>query len=93
MAHDGHAKLLDFRAPGVVESAVIGLPHADFGEAVTAVIAGAGDEADVIGACRQRLAAFKTPKRVIFVEDLPRNSMGKILKQQLRADVIAGRAP
>jgi malonyl-CoA/methylmalonyl-CoA synthetase len=69
---------------GVTESAVIGVPHADFGEAVVAVIAGAGDETDIIGACRERLAAFKTPKRVIFVEDLPRNAMGKVEKATLR---------
>jgi malonyl-CoA/methylmalonyl-CoA synthetase len=70
--------------PGVSESAVIGVAHADFGEAVVAVIAGAGDEAAIIGACRQRLAAFKTPKRVIFVDDLPRNAMGKVEKAALR---------
>jgi malonyl-CoA/methylmalonyl-CoA synthetase len=69
---------------GVIESAVIGVPHADFGEAVVAVIAGAGDETDIIGACRERLAAFKTPKRVIFVDDLPRNVMGKVEKAALR---------
>jgi malonyl-CoA/methylmalonyl-CoA synthetase len=69
---------------GVVESAVIGLPHADFGEAVVAVVAGAGDEAEVIAAARTQLAAFKCPKRVIFVEDLPRNAMGKVLKAELR---------
>jgi malonyl-CoA/methylmalonyl-CoA synthetase len=70
--------------PGVTESAVIGVPHADFGEAVVAVIAGVGDEMDIIGACRERLAAFKTPKRVIFVGDLPRNAMGKVEKAVLR---------
>jgi malonyl-CoA/methylmalonyl-CoA synthetase len=70
--------------PGVVESAVIGLPHADFGEAVCAVIAGEGDEATVVAAAREKLAAFKTPKRVIFVADLPRNAMGKVEKAALR---------
>ena len=69
---------------GVSESAVIGVPHADFGEAVVAVVAGGGDEAAVIRACRERLAAFKAPKRVIFVEDLPRNAMGKVEKAVLR---------
>ncbi len=72
--------------PGVVESAVIGLPHPDFGEAVTAVIAGSGDEAAVIEAARAKLAAFKTPKRVIFVGDLPRNAMGKVEKAALRKE-------
>jgi len=70
--------------PGVVESAVIGLPHPDFGEAVTAVIAGEGEEEEIIRAARERLAAFKAPKRVIFVPDLPRNAMGKVEKAALR---------
>jgi malonyl-CoA/methylmalonyl-CoA synthetase len=70
--------------PGVVESAVIGLPHPDFGEAVAAVVAGEGDEAAMIAQVRAQLAAFKCPKRVIFVADLPRNAMGKVLKAELR---------
>jgi malonyl-CoA/methylmalonyl-CoA synthetase len=77
---------------GVSESAVIGVPHTDFGEAVVAVIAGGGDEAGIIGACRARLAPFKTPKRVIFIDDLPRNAMGKVEKAVLRrayADLFA----
>ena len=69
---------------GVTESAVIGLPHPDFGEAVVAVVAGAGEEAAMIAAARTQLAAFKCPKRVIFVDDLPRNAMGKVLKAELR---------
>jgi malonyl-CoA/methylmalonyl-CoA synthetase len=69
---------------GVTESAVIGLPHPDFGEAVVAVVAGAGEEAAMIAAARTQLAAFKCPKRVIFVDELPRNAMGKVLKAELR---------
>ena len=69
---------------GVVESAVIGCPHPDFGEAVVAVVAGVGDEAAMIAAAREVLAAFKAPKRVFFVGDLPRNAMGKVLKAELR---------
>ncbi len=82
--------------PGVIESAVIGAAHPDFGEAVVAVIAGAGDEATIIAAARERLAAFKAPKRVFFVEDLPRNAMGKVQKAALRqayAEVFAGPGP
>ena len=76
--------------PGVVESAVIGLPHADLGEAVTAVVAvGAGGcdltEAAILAALAARLARFKQPKRVLFVADLPRNAMGKVQKARLRA--------
>jgi malonyl-CoA/methylmalonyl-CoA synthetase len=79
--------------PGVIEAAVIGVPHADFGEGVTAVVVcdkGAGvDEATVLGALDGRLAKFKMPKRVIFVEELPRNAMGKVQKNILR-DTYAG---
>ncbi|MCE3290301.1 MAG: malonyl-CoA synthase, partial [Caulobacter sp.] len=74
--------------PGVVESAVIGLAHADFGEAVTAVIATGGKsgltEEAVLAALSERLARFKQPKRVLFVDDLPRNAMGKVQKALLR---------
>jgi malonyl-CoA/methylmalonyl-CoA synthetase len=74
--------------PGVIESAVIGVNHPDFGEGVTAVVArkkGAElNEGTVIAALRERLAAYKLPKRVLFVEDLPRNSMGKVQKALLR---------
>ena len=74
--------------PGVIESAVIGVVHPDFGEGVTAVVAtnkgAALTEKDVIAALKERLAAYKLPKRVLFVEDLPRNSMGKVQKALLR---------
>src|SRR5260370_13127980 len=74
--------------PGVVESAVIGVPHADFGEGVTAVVVcnkGADvDETSVLKALDGRLAKFKMPKRVFIVDDLPRNAMGKVQKNILR---------
>jgi malonyl-CoA/methylmalonyl-CoA synthetase len=70
--------------PGVTESAVIGVPHPDFGEGVAAICTGQGEEAAIIAAARQQLAAFKAPKRVIFVPDLPRNAMGKVQKNVLR---------
>ena len=74
--------------PGVVESAVFGVEHADFGEGVTAVVvadkaAGLSEEG-IIHALDGRLAKFKMPKRVIFVDDLPRNTMGKVQKNVLR---------
>jgi malonyl-CoA/methylmalonyl-CoA synthetase len=76
--------------PGVVESAVVGLPHPDFGEAVAAVVVlerGATvTEIDIVTAARSELAGFKVPKTVLFVEALPRNSMGKVQKNILRAD-------
>jgi len=74
--------------PGVLESAVIGLPHPDFGEAVTAVVVpdrgAAAGEAEIIAAAKQQLAGFKVPKRVYFAQALPRNSMGKVQKNLLR---------
>ncbi len=69
---------------GVAESAVIGVPHPDFGEAVIAVVIGQGEEAAIIGLAREKLAAFKCPKRVMFVDELPRNAMGKVQKNLLR---------
>jgi malonyl-CoA/methylmalonyl-CoA synthetase len=69
---------------GVAESAVVGVPHPDFGEGVVAVVIGAGDEAAMIAECRRQLAAFKAPKRIVFVEELPRNAMGKVQKNLLR---------
>ena len=74
--------------PGVVESAVIGAPHPDFGEAVVAVVVaepGADvSEETVIAALQAKLAKFKCPKRVFFVSELPRNTMGKVQKNELR---------
>ncbi len=69
---------------GVTESAVVGVPHPDFGEGVLAVVIGAGDEAGMIEECRRQLAAYKSPKRIVFVEELPRNAMGKVQKNLLR---------
>ena len=69
---------------GVVESAVVGVPHPDFGEAVVAVVIGKGDEAAMIAEARGQLAAYKAPKRVVFVGELPRNAMGKVQKNLLR---------
>ena len=74
--------------PGVAESAVVGVPHPDFGEAVVAVLVprpGAVlEEAAVIGAMKSRIANFKVPKRVFVLAELPRNAMGKVQKNLLR---------
>lgn len=73
---------------GVIESAVVGLPHPDLGEGVTAVVVPAKGatltEAEVQAALKDRLAGYKRPKRVVFVDELPRNTMGKVQKAELR---------
>ena len=74
--------------PGVAESAVIGVPHADFGEAVVAVVVAKPgallDAAAMAAALKTRIANFKVPKRVFIVTELPRNAMGKVQKKLLR---------
>jgi len=72
--------------PGVGESAVIGVPHPDFGEAVVAIITPVGqpDPDALIRALKGRIAGFKVPKRVIVQDELPRNAMGKVQKKLLR---------
>ncbi len=73
---------------GVEESAVVGVPDADFGEAVVAIIVGrpghALSESGIIARLKGEIAGFKVPKRVVFVDELPRNSMGKVQKTVLR---------
>src|SRR5690606_7161470 len=74
--------------PGVRESAVIGVPHADFGEAVVAVIVpldGAALDTDcILTDLKPRLANFKLPKQIHLIDALPRNTMGKVQKNVLR---------
>lgn len=73
--------------PGVGESAVIGVPHPDFGEGVVAVVTAREalpPEADIIAGLSRSLAKFKVPKRIFQVSELPRNAMGKVQKAELR---------
>ena len=78
---------------GVLESAVFGVPHPDFGEGVTAAVVrepgSAVSEADIIRAVKTRLAGYKIPKRIVFLDDLPRNAMGKVQKNALRSAYAA----
>jgi malonyl-CoA/methylmalonyl-CoA synthetase len=80
-------ELLVDAVPGVLESAVIGLPHPDLGEAVAAVVVregGATLDADaILAAIAPRLARFKQPRLVLFADSLPRNAMGKVQKAEL----------
>jgi malonyl-CoA/methylmalonyl-CoA synthetase len=75
--------------PGVLESAVVGIPHPDFGEAVLAVLVPEPgrrpDLAAIDAALRESLARFKQPKALELVDSLPRNTMGKVQKNELRS--------
>jgi malonyl-CoA/methylmalonyl-CoA synthetase len=84
---------------GVLESAVIGVPHPDFGEGVVGVVVprkgAAIDEEKLLAAIYDRIARFKQPKRIFTIDELPRNTMGKVQKQALRerfADTFQGSA-
>ena len=74
--------------PGVAESAVVGVPHPDFGEAVVAVLiakpGAALDSAAIVAALKSQIANFKVPKKVFVLDELPRNTMGKVQKNLLR---------
>jgi malonyl-CoA/methylmalonyl-CoA synthetase len=86
---------------GVLESAVFGVPHPDLGEGVTAVVVPQASsvlsEADLINSLQARLARYKIPKRVLLIDELPRNAMGKVQKNVLRTVYASlygpGRAP
>lgn len=73
--------------PGIEECAVIGVPHRKLGEVVKAFIVRSNHhitEADVIEYCKERLASYKRPRKVVFVKDLPKSNVGKILRRKLR---------
>jgi long-chain acyl-CoA synthetase len=83
--------------PGVEDAAVVGVPDATYGEAVAAVIQPrAGQkllEEDIVEHCRARLAGYKKPRHVLFVEALPRNALGKVVKRELRIRIEAALCP
>jgi long-chain acyl-CoA synthetase len=80
-----------FTHPTVEECAVVGMPHADYGEAVTAYVKikqqHTCSEDDLIIFCKERIASYKAPKKVLFVDDFPKSPAGKILKREIRKSV------
>lgn len=70
--------------PAVTDCAVVGLPHERWGEAVTAFVTATASEEELLEWCRERLAPFKVPKRIVVVDEFPRTGTGKIQKQPLR---------
>ena len=91
--HPKEVELVLHDLAGVMESAIIGVPHAELGQAAIAVIvrdpAIALTEADVMDAIKAQLKPFMLPRRVLFVEALPRNAMGRVRKDLLREQYVA----
>lgn len=88
--HAGEVERVLASLPGVAEAAVIGLPDATWGEAITAVVVSTVDEADIAAGCRAQLPGYKCPKRIIFADALPRSGVGKVLKRELVARYSVG---
>jgi acyl-CoA synthetase (AMP-forming)/AMP-acid ligase II len=85
--HPGDIEQVLQQAPGVVEAAVVAMPSADHGEEVAAFVVTSQPvaQADLVALCRANLAPYKIPKKILFVDSLPRNGVGKVLKKQLQA--------
>jgi fatty-acyl-CoA synthase len=86
-----------FQLPQVADAAIIGVPDERWGEVGMAIIVRKQDEeleeGDVIRHCLGRLAKFKVPQSVVFVDSLPRNATGKVLKRELRLQFVRKAAP
>ena len=82
------------QVPGIADAAVVGVPSTHGGEDVTAAVVlepgAAFDEQAVRASCKERLTAYKVPRRVVVVDELPRTMIGKVLRRQVRADLLAG---
>jgi acyl-CoA synthetase (AMP-forming)/AMP-acid ligase II len=82
-----------YTVPGVAEASIIGIPDPHWGENVTAVVVRAPGESvtedEIVAACRAALAGYKKPKRVFFVDELPVSMIGKVLRRQVRDNLLA----
>ncbi len=82
-----------YEHPGVAEVAVIGIPHEELGEEVVAVIVmkdgASADEEEITAFVRERVARYKYPRQIVFMDDLPKTATGKILKRELQAGETA----
>jgi acyl-CoA synthetase (AMP-forming)/AMP-acid ligase II len=78
--------------PAVVEAAVVGAPDPKWGEKVVAVVCVRSEVSgeELIAFCRERIASYKKPRHVVFIDALPKNASGKVLKRELRARIAAG---
>jgi acyl-CoA synthetase (AMP-forming)/AMP-acid ligase II len=94
--HPGEVEEVLAAIPGVVTAALVGIPDEHWGEMVAAAVVRGGDqgltEQDVIDFCRRRLAGYKCPRRVIFVDELPRNATGKVVRRGVRDLVLSATA-
>jgi len=86
-----------YRHPSVAEAAVVGEPDEMWGEIIVAVVqlkeGATGDPEGIVALCRDNLAGYKKPRKVVFVDEMPRNAAGKILKRELRRQVVGDGAP
>jgi acyl-CoA synthetase (AMP-forming)/AMP-acid ligase II len=91
--HPGEVEEILAALPGVAGASVVGIPDPHWGEMVAAAIVASGEpvlsEQQVIAYCREHIANYKCPRRVVFVDDLPRNATGKIVRAQVR-NLLAG---
>jgi acyl-CoA synthetase (AMP-forming)/AMP-acid ligase II len=94
--HPGEVEEVMAALPGVVTVALVGIPDERWGEMVAAAVVRDADqeltEQDVIDFCRGRLAGYKCPRRVIFVDELPRNATGKVVRRGVRELVLSATA-
>jgi acyl-CoA synthetase (AMP-forming)/AMP-acid ligase II len=93
--YPGEVEQVLYEHPAVMEACVFGIPDEKWGESVTAAVAPKSGmkvtEDELIAHCRQRLARYKSPQKIVFFDSLPKSAMGKILRRELRIPYWKGR--